>query len=192
VKERQRLMLHAALKSLEATALTPRAGTTDEALLRKEEAALFLQWVERAKKIEPTGQVLIAQAAGRDQLLLENGDILRVPTKDGLVLVSGEVLFPNTIAFDSKLALEDYIRRSGGYTQNADSSRILIAHRDGSFDEAPGERGFFGSDNGRNAIRAGDEILVLPKIQVKWRQIAKELTQMIFQIALAAKVVMND
>ena len=191
VKERQRLMLHAALKNLEATALTPRSGTTDEALLRKEEAALFLQWVERAKKIEPTGQVLIAQAAGRDELLLESGDILRVPVKDGLVLVNGEVLFPNTIAFDSRLSLEDYIRRSGGYTQNADSSRILIAHRDGSFDEATGERGFFGSGDANGTIRAGDEILVLPKIQTKWRQIAKELTQMIFQIALAAKVVLN-
>jgi protein involved in polysaccharide export with SLBB domain len=191
VKERQRLMLLAALKNLEATALTPRSGTTDEALLRKEEAALFLQWVERAKKIEPTGQVLIAQAAGRDELLLENGDILRVPARDGLVLVSGEVLFPNTIAFDGKLRLEDYIRRAGGYTQNADSSRILIAHRDGSFDEATGERGLFGSNDGNDVIRAGDEILVLPKIQVKWRQIAKELTQMIFQIALAAKVVLN-
>jgi protein involved in polysaccharide export with SLBB domain len=191
VKERQRLMLHAALKSLEATALTPRSGTTDEALLRKEEAALFLQWVERAKKIEPTGQVLIAQSAGRDELLLENGDILRVPAKDGLVLVSGEVLFPNTIAFDGKLALEDYIRRAGGYTQNADSSRILIAHRDGSFAEATGDGGFFSLGNGDTAIRAGDEILVLPKIQTKWRQIAKELTQIIFQIALAAKVVLN-
>jgi protein involved in polysaccharide export with SLBB domain len=191
VKERQRAMLHAALKSLEATALTPRSGTTDEALLRKEEAALFMQWVERAKKIEPTGQVLIAQASGRDTLLLEHGDILRVPAKDGLVLVSGEVLFPNTIAFDSKLRLEDYIRRAGGYTQNADSSRILIAHRDGSFDEAPGERGFFSLGDENGAVRVGDEILVLPKIQTKWRQIAKELTQIIFQIALAAKVVLD-
>jgi protein involved in polysaccharide export with SLBB domain len=191
VKERQRAMLYAALKSLEATALTPRSGTTDEALLRKEEAALFLQWVERAKKIEPTGQVLIAQAPGRDELLLENGDILRVPARDGLVLVSGEVLFPNTIAFDSKLALEDYIRRAGGYTQNADSSRILIAHRDGSFAEADNGSGFFGRGNGDTAIRAGDEIMVLPKIQTKWRQIAKELAQIVFQIALAAKVVLD-
>ena len=62
VKERQKQMLQTSLKSLEAAALTARSGTSDEARLRKEEAELLLQWVDRAKKIEPSGQVVIAQA----------------------------------------------------------------------------------------------------------------------------------
>ena len=188
VKKRQKQMLHTSLKSLEAAALTARSGTVEEARLRKDEAELILQWVERAKQIEPAGQVLIAQAANRDDLTLENGDILRIPTKDGLVLVSGEVLFPNAIAFDAALGLDDYIRRSGGYTQSADASRVIVAHRDGSFDEAGGG-GFFGSNGGGAAIRAGDEVLVLPKVDVKSRQFWKELTQIVYQIAVSAKIV---
>lgn len=188
VKERQKLLLQTSLKTLETAALTARSGSTEEARLRKEEADLLLQWVERAKKIEPIGQVLVAQAAGRNDLLLENGDILRVPIKDGLVLVSGEVLFPNAIAFDTGLNLDDYIRRAGGYTQNADASRVIVAHRDGSFDEAAGDRGFFGFGGSDASIRAGDEILVLPRIDVKSRQVAKDLTQILFQIAVFAKV----
>ena len=191
VRARQKLMLQAALKSLESAVLTARSGTSDEARLRKEEAELILQWVERARKIEPVGQVFIAQAAGRDGLLLENGDILRIPTKDGLVLVSGEVLFPNAVAYDPVLSLDDYIKRAGGYAQNADSARIIIAHRDGSFDERAGERGFFDVDNGRNVVRSGDEILVLPKIDVKSRQITKDITQILFQIAVIAKVILD-
>lgn len=191
VKERQRQMLAAALKSLETAVLTARSGTSDEARLRKEEADLILQWVERAKQIEPRGQVLIAQAGDKENLLLENGDILRVPTRDGLVLVSGEVLFPNAIAYDPDLTLEDYIRRAGGYTQNADVARILIAHRDGSFSEAGAQSGFFGSSALQATIRPGDEILVLPKIDVKLRQIAKDLTQILYQIAVSAKVVLG-
>jgi len=191
VKERQRLMLHTSLKSLETAALTARSGTSDEASLRKDEADLILQWVERAKKIEPSGQVVIAQAESRNELLLENGDILRVPTRDGLVLVSGEVLFPNTIAFDEALSLNDYISRAGGYTQNAESARIVVAHRDGSFGEADGAKGFFSFGNGDVAIRSGDEIMVLPKIDVKSRQIAKDLTQILFQIAVSAGVVLG-
>ncbi|HJU70329.1 MAG TPA: polysaccharide biosynthesis/export family protein [Paucimonas sp.] len=191
VKERQKQMLQTSLKSLEAAALTARSGTSDEARLRKEEADLLLQWVERAKKIEPSGQVVIAQAESRNDLLLENGDILRVPTKDGLVLVSGEVLFPNAIAFDKKLSMDDYIRRAGNYTQNADAARIVVAHRDGSFVEASGEKGFFSSGNSDVAVRAGDEILVLPKIDVKSRQIWKDMTQIIYQIAVSAKVVLG-
>lgn len=199
VKERQKLMLQTSLRSVEAAALTARSGTSDEARLRKEEAELLLQWVDRAKKIEPNGQVVIAQANGngdsatysRNNLLLENGDVLRVPTKDGLVLISGEVLFPNAVAFDQSLNLDDYVRRAGGYTQNADSARIVVARRDGSFVEALNEKGFFGtsSSTGNVAVRAGDEILVLPKIDVKSRQIWKDLTQIIFQIAVSAKVV---
>lgn len=189
VKERQRQMLQTSLKSLETAALTARSGTSDEARLRKEEAELLLQWVDRAKKIEPSGQVVIAQADTRGNLLLENGDILRVPTKDGLVLVSGEVLFPNAVAFNTALSLDDYVRRAGGYTQNAETSRLVVARRDGSFTEAVGDSGTFSLGNGNVAIRAGDEILVLPKIDVKSRQIWKDMTQIIYQIAVSAKVV---
>lgn len=191
VKERQKLLLNTSLRSMEAAALTARSGTSDEARLRKDEADLILQWVERARKIEPSGQVVIAQSDNRNDLLLENGDILRVPTRDGLVLISGEVLFPNAIAFGSELSLDDYVRRAGGYTQNADAARIIVARRDGSFAEASGEKGFFTLARNDVAVRSGDEILVLPKIEVKSRQIWKELSQIIFQIAVSAKVVLG-
>ena len=180
VKERQKLMLQTSLKSLESAALTARSGTGEEALLRKQEADLLLQWVDRAKNIEPTGQIYIAAAKQRDNLLLENGDIVRIPTRDGLVLISGEVLFPNALVFDTALNAEDYIKRAGGYTQNADVSRVIIAHRDGSFDDAK---------NDGAAIRAGDQILVLPKIDTKSRQFFKDITQVIYQIAVSAKIV---
>lgn len=179
VRERQMAMLNTALKSLESSVLTARSGTSDEARLRKEEAELILQWVDRARQVEPAGQVLIAQAEHRDTLLLENGDIIRIPTRDSLVLVSGEVLFPNAIAFDQDLTLADYIGKAGGYTQNADNSRVVIARRDGSFVEGKLEM----------ALHAGDEVLVLPKVDVKSRQIWKDLTQVIYQIAVSAKVV---
>jgi protein involved in polysaccharide export with SLBB domain len=181
VRERQKVSLQASMKSLESTVLTARSGTSDEARLRKDEAELILQWVERAKKIEPSGQVLIGQGAGRDALLLENGDVIKVPTRDGLVLVSGEVLFPNAIAFDPALRVGDYIGRAGGYTQNAENSRVVVAHRDGSF-----------ADGAKDPqLRAGDDVLVLPKVDVKSRQIWKDLTQIIYQIAVSAKVVLG-
>jgi protein involved in polysaccharide export with SLBB domain len=186
VKERQRQMLAITLRALEAAALTARSGTSDEARLRKEESELLLQWVDRARNIEPRGQVVVAQSSARDTLLLENGDVLNVPTRDGLVLISGEVLFPNAVAFEPNLTLEEYIRRAGGYTQNANASRVVVARRDGSFVEASA-RGFFSSGN-ELALRQGDEVLVLPKIDVKSRQIWKDWSQIMFQIAVVAKV----
>lgn len=181
VKARQKALLGTTLKSLESSVLTARSGTAEEAQLRKEEAALVLQWVERAKKIEPTGQTLIAKSGTRNDLLLENGDILRVPVKDGLVLVSGEVLFPNAVAYDKSIDLDEFIQQAGGFSQNADTSRVIIAHRDGSF-----------SDGKRDGdVRAGDEIMVLPKIDFKTRQFAKDVFQILYQIAISARVVLG-
>ena len=191
VKERQRLSLQVALKSLETAALTARSGTSDEARLRAEEAGLILEWVERAKTIEPRGQVVIPEASGRNELLLENGDVIRVPMRDGLVLVNGEVLFPNAVTHETKLSLQEYIKRAGGFTQNADAARILIAHKDGSFTEADQEEGFFKLFAKPPKVKAGDEILVLPKLDVKSRQIWKDMTQIIYQIAVSAKVVLG-
>jgi len=181
VKQRQKVALDTSLTSLQNTVLTARSGTSDEARLRQEEADLILKWVDRARKIEPSGQVLIAQASQRDNLLLENGDVIKIPARDGLVLVSGEVLFPNAIAYDSKLTLDDYIRKAGGYTQNADNSRIVVAHRDGSFESSEDDP----------KMREGDQVLVLPKVDIKSRQIVKEMSQILYYIAVSAAVIIG-
>ncbi|WP_288842801.1 polysaccharide biosynthesis/export family protein [uncultured Deefgea sp.] len=181
IKEQQKEMLAVALKSLEASVLTARSGTSDEARLRSEEAQLILQWIDRAKSIQPSGQVIIANSAQRNNLLLENGDLIRIPIKDGLVLISGEVLFPNAIAFDQSMKLDDYIQSAGGYTQNADNSRVIIAHQDGRFTDS----------RVKDHVAQGDKVLVLPKIDVKTRQIVKDMTQIVYQIAVAAAVVLG-
>lgn len=186
VKERQKELLATSLRSLETALLTARSGSSDEARLRQEEATLALQWVERAKKVEPSGQVQIAQAAQRDNMLLENGDVIRIPRKDGLVLVSGEVLFPNAVAFDGSLSLKNYIDRAGGFTQSADAARVVIAHRDGAYEQVDTGKLF---ENTR--LKAGDQVLVLPKVDEKKRQFWKDMTQIMYQIAISAKVVLG-
>jgi protein involved in polysaccharide export with SLBB domain len=184
VRERQKEMLATSLRSLETALLTARSGSSDEARLRKEEADLTLQWIERAKQIEPAGQVQIAQASQRNNMLLENGDVIRIPRKDGLVLVSGEVLFPNAVAFDGALSLKDYIDRAGGFTQTADNARVVVAQRDGAFKQVDTSK-LFADMN----IKAGDQVLVLPKVDEKKRQFWKDMTQIMYQIAISAKVV---
>ena len=184
VKERQKELLAASLRSLETALLTARSGSSEEAALRTQEANLTLQWVERAKQIEPLGQVLIAQNRQRAELMLENGDVLRIPTRDGLVLISGEVLFPNSVAFDPGLNVHDYIQRAGGFTQNADDARVVVARADGSFVQSNA------SDLDRNTrLNPGDQVLVLPKVDSKSRQFALDITRILSQIAITARVV---
>jgi protein involved in polysaccharide export with SLBB domain len=191
VKARQKELLQVSLRALETAALTARSGTSDEARLRQEEADLILRWVDRAKKVEPNGQVVISQSADAGDLLLENGDILRVPVRDGLVLVSGEVLFPNAVAFSGNLSVRDYIERAGGFTNKADTSRIIVARQDGSFAEAKPNSKVLKFGSRTSSLDSGDEILVLPRIDVKSRQIFKDMTQILYQIAIGAKVALG-
>lgn len=192
VVDRQQEMLKVTLKKLESSVLTARSGTTEESILRANEAELILQWIERAKEIEPSGQVMMTEADDVGDLLLENGDIIRIPAIDNVVLVSGEVMFPNAIAMDSDKTAEDYIEMAGGYSQDSDLARVIIAHRDGSFEDIEENSAWykfgFGSDV---EIRPGDKIMVLPQVDGKARQVFKELTQMIYQIALAAGVALR-
>jgi protein involved in polysaccharide export with SLBB domain len=186
VKERQLAMLEQSLQSLETSVLTARSATNEEATLRTDEANLILQWVERAKSIEPRGQVVLGDMERARGLTLENGDIVRVPPIDALVMISGEVIIPNTVVFDVEKSLQDYINDAGGFTQNAEVSRILVMHQDGSFERV--ERGTF-SDEISAKLQPGDQVMVLPRIDTKSMQIARDWTQILFQIALAAGVV---
>jgi hypothetical protein len=63
-------------------------------------------------------------------------------------------------------------------TQNADGSRIVVLHPDGGFNEGMGV-----------ALKPGDEIMVLPKVDTKSVEITRGITQIIYQIAVAAKIV---
>lgn len=181
VQDRQKAMLAASLRNLQNSVLTARSGTKDEAELRAQESKMIMQWVERAKDIQPTGQTVIADAAQRGSLLLENGDIVRIPAKDGLVLVSGQVAFPNAILYGPGKDAGYYIDQAGGIVQNEDATTIVVAHLDGTFSR--------GSDS--QAVKPGDQILVLSKVDFKATQFAKDIFGIMYQIAIVARVALG-
>ncbi len=178
VATRQKDMLENSLRSLEAYVLTARSATSEEAALRTKEAELVLQFVERARSVQPKGQIVLAATPEAGNALLEDGDIIRIPETSSLVMVHGEVLFPNAVVYNSDADAEDYIRQAGGYTQNADNSRLVVLHQNGSFSE---------SDDAE--LQPGDEIMVLPKVDTKNIEVTRGISQIIYQIAVAAKIV---
>ena len=177
VAARQKELIDSSLRSLETYALTARSATSEEAALRGREATQILEFIERARLVQPRGQVIVAQGEAAGETLLENGDVLRIPEQSNLVLVNGEVLFPNALVFDRAAGAEDYIARAGGYTQGADRARLIVMRQDGSVSEAA-----------KVTLQPGDEIMVLPQIETKNIEITRGITQIVYQIAVAAKV----
>jgi protein involved in polysaccharide export with SLBB domain len=189
VKARQKQQLEISLRTLEATILTARSETDGEAAIRKADAELLTQWITLAKDIQPLGQVAITNGADMNELLLENGDVINVPTKDSLVLIGGEVLFPNAIAYNEADTLNDYINKAGGYTQNADLSRVIVVKRNGTYAEAKNLTGIRSYFSPSTQVVAGDQVLILPKVDIKSRQIIKEVAQIVGQLAITARIV---
>lgn len=180
VVDRQKELMESSLRSLETYALTARSATSEEASLRGREGQQILQFIERARTIQPRGQVILANAAEAGNTLLEDGDVIRVPEISNLVLVSGEVLFPSALVFDRQSSMERYVAGAGGYTQGADRARVVLVRQDGSVADATSAD-----------IRAGDEIMVLPKIETKNIEVARGITQIIYQTAVAARIALG-
>ena len=93
------------------------------------------------------------------------------------MLVSGEVVFQSALVWEPETTARTFIERAGGYTQLANEDRIVVVHQDGSVAE---------SEN--TIVRAGDEIMVLPKITTKSIEITRAITTILFQIAYTAKI----
>ena len=180
VADRQRQALHEALHRLEQYAYTATSGSVDEANIRVKEAELISRFVEKAKKAEPQGVVVVAGKNGIQDVLLEDQDIIVIPPKSDIILVAGEVVSPSAIVFQEGLRAKDYIQQAGGFTDKADKSNVLVAKPDGELINAK-----------KTTIGPGDQLLILPYYETKTLQVVKDISQIFYQMALAAKVVVS-
>lgn len=180
VAARQRQMLEVSLRVLYTSALTSRSMTSEEAALRAREAAQITQFIERARKVEPRGQVVLAGRESVMDTLLQDGDVLVMPEQSSIVMVHGEVTQPTAIAYDSRSTVADYVELAGGTIQRRGDARILLLRQDGTFVE---------SDRARP--EPGDEILVLPTVGAKNMEVARGISQILFQIAVVARVALD-
>lgn len=180
VAERQKQNLDDALDRLERTVFTAPTSSTGEAAIRTQEAQLVLQFTERARQVQPLGKVVVADNGHIANIRLEQGDQIVIPSKTDLVHISGEVLMPQAVVFNSNANIDDYIAWAGGFTERAEDQRIAVVRANGlvEFDS-------------KKPIEQGDQILVLPKVDTKTMQAVKDITQIIYQIAVAANVVIN-
>ena len=180
VAKRQKEMLNVALDKLEEATYSVRSATKEEAELRIQDAQLVKQFVEKARRVIPKGQVVLSPSSYSD-VILEQGDVLNIPEKTSIIMVHGEVMFPSGVEWQKSLTARDYIDLVGGFTQKSNKSKVIIVHQSGESEVVKSSY----------QLRQGDEILVLPKVSSKRVEVARGLTQIIYQIAIAAKVALD-
>ena len=93
--------------------------------------------------------------------VLQDGDVIVIPQYMTTVSVSGSVRKPNSVVYDPKMKLKDYISEAGGYAERARKSGTFILYPNGHIKEL-----------GRNAnakdIVGGSKIIVPQKGKSQW------------------------
>ena len=176
----QKAVIQDSLRRLEQTALTATSSTPEEAQLRVDEARLIQDFVKRAGQLEPDGVIVVSRGKEVSDIWLEDGDEIVIPQKSNVVQITGEVVMPKAVAFEEGMSLDDYLSAAGGVSSRADDKNILVAKQNGEVGMAE-----------RLGISPGDRILVLPKVDTKGMLLAKDLMQIIYQIAVATKVAVD-
>jgi protein involved in polysaccharide export with SLBB domain len=65
-------------------------------------------------------------------IILREGDRIFVPEYNGVVKVSGTVMFPNTVFFQAGKGCNKYIDMAGGYANRAQKSKVFIVYQNGT------------------------------------------------------------
>jgi protein involved in polysaccharide export with SLBB domain len=180
VAKRQKEMLNVSLDKLEEATFNVRSTTQEEAALRLKDAELVKQFVAKARLIEPKGLVVLNPNTFQN-VILEQGDVLYIPEKTSVIMVHGEVAFPNGIEFQNGMSANDYIEQAGGFSQKSNTSKVIVIHQNGKAELV----------SKRSKIQQGDEILVLPKVQTKGIELVRGISQILYQIAVVAKIALD-
>ena len=152
-----------------------------EADIRTKEADLVQRFVERAKLIEPLGRVVTLRNEEQQNIPLEPDDTIVIPRKTDVVRVSGQVVVAQALVHRPGMTVADYIRMAGGYATRADTDEVLLLKPSAEVARVPLD----------TEVAAGDEVLVLPKVDTKWVQTATDIMDVIYKIAISAKVALD-
>jgi protein involved in polysaccharide export with SLBB domain len=178
------------------------AAATSEAAARRRST------IERLKQAKAQGRIVIALAAPKamkdspDDLVLEPGDRLTVPTRPSTVTVMGSVYTSTAVVYRPGQTVAGYIAECGGTAPNADGRNIYVLRADGSVASRQ-QRGLGGfvwrEKEGSWTVRdlltaapgAGDIVVVPERLEPRIypMKLAKDLTQILYQIAVTAGVV---
>jgi len=178
--QRQKQSVDDALRRLESSYLLASSATDEEAAIRTREAEMISAFIQRAREAQPSGRLVLGDERTLDQVLLEDGDVITIPQKSHTVLISGEVLVPQSIVHREDMSIERYIELAGGYTDSANPERILVLRPSGQVLIGAQQR-----------ISPGDQIMVFPKFPEKNLQLAKSLVDVIYKVAVSAGVLLR-
>jgi protein involved in polysaccharide export with SLBB domain len=155
------------------------------------------------KQVQATGRMVVNVDEARKarnsalDIEMEDGDALNIPRNPQTVQVIGAVNNQTSFVFEPNKDYGYYVDRAGGFSRTADKGHLYIVKVDGST-LRPGGGLFWNSGahqweaGSQRLIEPGDTIVVPEELErIAWLRNLKDWTQILYQSALGAAVVIK-
>jgi protein involved in polysaccharide export with SLBB domain len=124
----------------------------------------IISFSQELKDIEPIGRVIIDLFDDSTQVLVKDGDILKIPEKTNNIFIFGEVLNEGALIYKSGADIEFYLNEASGLKEQANTESIFIMYPNGQTEQFNKRRNLFASQSKKIIIKPGSVIYVPQKI----------------------------
>ena len=187
------------------------SGTLSKGIASAQEPLIAAQreLLAKLRAAEARGRVVVRVSeldefrGSNYDLELEPSDELVIPEKPGVINVVGEVYNPVALLHEDNKTVAYYLSKVGGPTKEADKKHLSIIRADGSIAsmsqkklrkvtwDSENNHWFFGSFMNVK-LDPGDTIMVPTKLdKYAWIQNTKDITQILYQLALPVGVLLG-
>jgi len=161
------------LQRLQESALDSTAKVKEEEILKNVYVGIDLE------------KILLAPKTAAD-LILEEGDVLRIPKELQTVKVNGEVLYPVTTSYAKRKPFKYYISQGGGFSERSMRKRAYVIYANGAVKSTSKVFLF----NNYPSIEPGAEVFI-PKKESKKPVTAGEIVGISSALASMALIILN-
>jgi len=189
LKERERNQLEVLAKRMESDLASMSLADPGQS----EALGIGETLLTQLRSAEPIGRMVVdleglLNDAKAEPLIMRDGDTLYIPPIQQDVTVLVEVQYSTSHHYIAKATRDDYIRMSGGTSNNADSARIYVVRASGEV--VVGNRSRFFARSKGVSIEPGDTIVVpLDTDRIRPLTLWTSVSQILYNVAIAATAV---
>jgi protein involved in polysaccharide export with SLBB domain len=104
-------------------------------------------------------EAALANPGSEADLVLRVGDVLHIPEYNNTVKISGNVMYPNVVVYNSGMTVKDYVNQAGGYGFRPKRSKAYIIYMNGTLARA--------RQASKTVVEPGCEIVIPQKREKK-------------------------
>ena len=177
-------------------AMAPSGINPDEVADNRAKLDAQRQLVAKLREVKASGRVVLdlkpdsTAVADLPEIALEDGDRFVVPYRPSTVEILGAVYNKNSFLYQRQQRLDDYLRRAGGPTRDADKSRMFVIRADGSVLSKQSVKGLWNGGFTSLRLMPGDALVVPERLSHgSFLRGLRDWSQIFSQFALGAAAV---